>query len=91
MLDTRSDVRLDGPITSRIAPNMRELNLQGFLATNLSLLPCLLQLPVALRMNLLLPPSEHVIRRDVARGAVQTDVVVMLNLTFHQSARIIQR
>ena len=42
-------------------------------ATNLPLLPRLLQLPVALRVDLLLPPRQRVLRRDVARGAVQAD------------------
>jgi hypothetical protein len=39
----------------------------GSLATNLPLLPHRLQLPVALRVDLLLPPRQHVLRRDVAR------------------------
>src|SRR5262249_27857021 len=63
----------------------------GLLATNLPLLPRLLQLSVALRMDLLLPPSEHVLRRDVACGAVQPDIVVTLDVTLHQSPRIIER
>ena len=40
---------------------------RSLLATNLSLLPCLLQLPVALRVDLVLPPSQHVLRRDPRR------------------------
>ena len=38
------------------------------LATNLPLPPRRLQLPVALRVDLLLPPSQHVLRCDVARS-----------------------
>ena len=34
-----------------------------------------------------LPPREHVIGRDVAGGAVQTKVVVVVNVTLHQPAR----
>jgi hypothetical protein len=48
------------------------------LATILPLLPRRLQLPIPLDLNLLLMPGEHVLRRDVADGAVQTDVVVMV-------------
>src|SRR2546425_2056561 len=50
----------------------------GLLAMNLPLFPGRLQLPVAPRMDVLLPPRQHVLRRDVARGAVQADVVVQL-------------
>jgi hypothetical protein len=46
-------------------------------ATNLPLLLRRLQLPVVLRVDLLLPPRQHVLRRDVARGAVQADVIVV--------------
>src|SRR2546423_13598345 len=42
-------------------------------------------------MDLLVPPSEHVLRRDVARRAVQPDVVVTLDVTVHQPPRIIER
>jgi hypothetical protein len=66
----RGEMRLDGPQTS-----------SGLLATNLPLLPRLLQLPVALRMDFLLPPSEDIVRRDVAGRAVQPDVVVTLYVT----------
>ena len=51
---------------------------RGPLATILPLLPCRFQLPIPLGLNLLLIPGEHVLRRDVADGAVQTDVVVMI-------------
>jgi hypothetical protein len=50
----------------------------GLLATNLPLLSRRLQLQVAIRVDFLLPPREHVLRRDVARGAVQPDVVVVV-------------
>jgi hypothetical protein len=45
---------------------------RGLLATNLPLFPRRLQLPVPLGLNLLLMPGEHVLRRDVSDGAVQT-------------------
>ena len=57
----------------------------------MALLPRLLQLPVALRVDLLLTPGEHVLRRDVANGAVQADIVVMFHVALHQPPRILQR
>src|SRR5262249_90363 len=50
------------------------------LATNLPLLPRLLQLSVALRMDLLLPAGEDVVRGEVACGGVQPDIVVTLDV-----------
>jgi len=50
-----------------------------------------LQLRVALRVDLLLPPRQHVLGRDVAGGAVQVDVVVVVNVTLHQTPRSIER
>jgi hypothetical protein len=64
---------------------------RGALAAILSLFPRRLQFPVPLGVNLLLMPGEHVLRRDVADGAVQTSVVVMLYVTLHQTPRIFQR
>src|SRR6202795_137185 len=49
------------------------------------------QLPIPLGLNLLLMPGEHVLRRDVADGTVQTHVVVMLYVTLHQTPRIFER
>jgi hypothetical protein len=40
----------------------------------------LLQLPVALSMDLRMSAREHVLRRDVANCTVQADVVVMLDV-----------
>jgi hypothetical protein len=37
---------------------------RGRLATNLPLLPCRLQLPIPVGVDLLLTPGEHVLRRD---------------------------
>ena len=62
----------------------------GF-ATNLPLLPRRLQLPVALRGDLLLPSRQHVLRGDVARGTVQPDVVVVVHITLRQTPCIIKR
>jgi len=42
-------------------------------------------------MDLRLTPGEHVLRRDVAHSTVQADVVAMLDVTLHQTKRIIQR
>jgi hypothetical protein len=58
---------------------------------NLPLLPRRLQLPVALRVDLLLPPRQHVFRRDIARGAVESDVVVAVHVTLHQTTRVNDR
>src|SRR5947207_481550 len=52
-------------------PNKRDSS-SGLLPTNLPLFPGGLQLPVPFRVDLLLPPPQHVLRRDVANGAVQT-------------------
>ena len=63
----------------------------GLLAMNLPLLPRRLQLAVALRVDLLLPPRQHVLRRMVARGAVQSDVVVVVHASAYQTPCIIER
>jgi hypothetical protein len=42
-------------------------------------------------MDLLLTPRQHVLRRDVAGGTVQADVVVMLHVALDQTPRIFQR
>jgi hypothetical protein len=36
-------------------------------------------------------PGEHVLRRDVADGAVQSNVVVMLYVTLHQTPAVSAR
>ncbi len=61
------------------------------LATNLPFFPGRIQLPVALRVDLLLPPRQHVLRRDIARGAVQADVVVLIHASAYQTPSIIER
>ena len=63
----------------------------SLLAVVFAHLPGRLQLPVTLLVDLPLPPRQHVLGRDVAGGAVQTDVVVVVNVNLHQSARIIER
>src|SRR5438309_9264418 len=57
----------------------------------LPLFPCRFQLPIPLGLNLLLMPGEHVLRRDVADGAVQANVVVMVYVTLNQTPRIFRR
>ena len=42
-------------------------------------------------MDLLLTAGEHVLRRDVANGTIQADIVLMLDVALHQTPRIIQR
>src|SRR6266498_5338984 len=42
-------------------------------------------------MYLLLTPGEHVLRSDVADGAIQADVVVMFDVALHKTPRIVQR
>ena len=63
----------------------------GLPTTNLPLLPRRLQLPVALRVDLLLPPSQHVLRCDVARRAVQPNIVVVVHVTGYETPGIIER
>ena len=64
---------------------------RGPLAAILPLFPRRVQFPIPLGLNLLLMPGEHVRGRDVADGAVQTHVVVMLWVTPHQTKRIFER
>src|ERR1017187_3258911 len=47
---------------------------RGPLAAILPLFPRRLQFPIPVGLNLLLMPGEHVLRRDIADGAVQADV-----------------
>lgn len=63
---------------------------RGRLAANRLLLPRRLQSAVTFRVDLLLPPSQHVLRREVAYGAVQSDVAVMLDVPLHQAPRIVE-
>ena len=63
---------------------------RGLLSTALPLLPGRFQLAVAFRVNLLLPPRQHVVRRDVAGGTVQADVVVMVHVALDQTPCIVQ-
>jgi hypothetical protein len=49
-------------------------------AAELALQGRLLQLPVALSMDLRMSAPEYVLRRDVANCTVQADVVVMLDV-----------
>src|SRR5450759_1095198 len=57
----------------------------GLLPTDLPLASGRSQLPVALSVDLLLAAGEHVLRRDVADGTVQADVVVMPDVRLHQT------
>jgi len=61
------------------------------LAATLTLLSGGFQLAVALRVDLLLTPRQHVLRRDVAGGTVQALVVVTLYVALDQTPRIFQR
>ena len=61
-----------------------------FLSTDLPLLPSRRQLLVSFDVNLLLTTGQHILRRDVADGTVQSDLVVMLDVASHQAPRIVQ-
>src|SRR5579864_3358646 len=63
----------------------------GLLPTDLPMFPGGLQLPVPFRVDLLLPPRQHVLRRDIARRAVQSDVVVVVHVSAYQTPGIIER
>jgi len=54
---------------------------RGLLAAILPMFPRRFQLPIPLGLNLLLMPGEHVLWRDIADRAVQTNLVVMLYVT----------
>jgi len=54
---------------------------RGLLATTRPLLPRLLQLPIALRVDRGLPTHEHVVRRHVPNRAVKPDVVVVIHIS----------
>src|SRR5947209_16432700 len=41
--------------------------------------------------DLLLTAGEHVLRRDIANGTVQADIVVVFHVALHQPPRILQR
>jgi hypothetical protein len=41
-------------------------------------------------VNLLLA-SDHILRRNIADGTVQADVVVMLDVSLHPTKRVVQR
>jgi hypothetical protein len=59
------------------------------LAAELALQARLLQVPVALSMDLRPSAHEHVLRRDVTNGTVQAYVVVVLDVTMSQALRIV--
>ena len=65
--------------------------LRDTLAEILPLFPRRFQLPIPFRMNLLLTPSQHVLRGDVTDRSIQTDVVVMLDVAPHETLGIIER
>src|SRR3954449_1352923 len=60
------------------------------LATALPLLSGRFPLAVTFGVDLLLSPRQHILRCDVAGGAVQTDVVVMLHVAFDQMPSLFQ-
>src|SRR6202167_616446 len=62
---------------------------RGLLAVTLALLSGGFQLAVAFGVDFLLTPRQHILRRDVADGTVQADVVVMLDVSLHQAQRIV--
>src|ERR1700679_1741091 len=66
------------PATSR---RLAACSSRGLLAMTLALLSGGFQLAVAFRVDFLLTPRQHILRRDVADGTVQADVVVMLDVS----------
>src|SRR5205823_1195367 len=64
---------------------------RSVLPTSLPVFSRFLQLPISLGMDLLLTRGEHVFRSYVADGAIQADIVVMLDVALHQTPCIIQR
>ena len=76
---------------TRVSGRVLFVSSRGLLTTNLALFPRLLQPPIPRGMDFLLTPGEHLLRRDVADGAVQANVVVMLDIALYQSPRIFQR
>ena len=76
------------PATSR---RLAACSSRGLLAVTLALLSGGFQLAVAFRVDFLLTPRQHILRRDVADGTVQADVVVMLDVGRYQTTRIFQR
>ena len=61
------------PATSR---RLAACSSRGLLAVILALLSGGFQLAVAFRVDFLLTPRQHILRRDVADGTVQADVVL---------------
>ena len=59
--------------------------LRDTLAAILPLFPRRIQLTIPFGLNLLLMSGKHVFRRDVADVAVQTNGVVMLDVTLNQT------
>jgi hypothetical protein len=53
---------------------------RSLLAMTLPLFSRLFQLPVSLGMDLLLTTGEHVLRRDIANGTIQADIVMRTSL-----------
>ena len=73
----------DTTVETRFRPSRRQTGSNPFhssrgpLAAILLLFPRRLQFPIPVGLNLLLMPGEHVLRRDVTDGPVQTHIVVM--------------
>src|SRR5215472_11378427 len=73
----RGDVDCTDPPSADHAQQGAVCRPSGLPATSLPLFLGRLQLPVALCVDLLLPPRQHILRRDVARRAVQPNIVVV--------------
>jgi hypothetical protein len=57
---------MDGPVSGNWPFHHAFLSSRSLLPTKLPPFPRLLQLPVALGVDLLLPPRQHVLRSEVA-------------------------
>ena len=60
------------------------------LSSQLALLASLLQLAVALDMDLCLSPREHILWRYIADGAMQPNIVVAVHILLDQAFCIFQ-
>ena len=54
----------------------------------LPLMTCLFELAIARRVDLRLSASEHIVRRHITDGAVQTHGVVVIHVGLNQAQRI---
>jgi hypothetical protein len=74
-----------------VAPGSNPRRSCGPLAAILPVFSRRFQFPIPVDLNLLLASGQHILRRDLADGTVQADVVVMLDVALYQTQCIVQR